>query len=212
MRHSTKYQGKTNRNWLACVSHSRNIAILYPVCSASPGRRFQIVQRAMLSSWGTGVSGLHRKAQVFSSYILFISHSMFHGMHICLRCHYFCPIAHFFIDSLNSHVHWESHRLGLKHREVTLMNVLFTYLLFLSVAFSAGSGYLFHLAGQLRIRWRMEITGRLPLAARQGFFLSMAKFHKGLVGIGHFGTKQQKVAAQKGEWRGQCFWLHAAVF
>lgn len=54
----------------------------------------------------------------------------------------------------------------LRPREWILMNVLFTYLSFLSVAFSLVSGYLIHLAGQLRIRWRMEINWQIALSCQ----------------------------------------------
>ena len=110
------------------------------------------------------------KEQPFFRYILLISCSMFCNMHISILCHYFCPLAHFFffscnIGSLNNHILWESHKMGLRHRELTLMNVLFPYLSFLSVAFSPVSGYLFHLAGQLKIRWRMEINWQIAYSS-----------------------------------------------
>lgn len=165
MKHSIKWRVKTNRNGLAFVSHSRDIMwASYTQCGQHHQGGISKEQEAILSSRGTGGLGTPLAKSRPSLGIL----SSYHipCFMICTPASWVIIVSHcpFFIDFLNSHVHWESHKVGLRHRERTLMHVLFAYLLFLSVAFSPGSGYLFHLAGQLRIRWRMEINWQIAFS------------------------------------------------
>lgn len=167
MKHWPKGKGKANVNQRACVRRSRNRMQASFTEASSTREAFPKSKRQGSLQEGLEDSRLAKK-QPFFRHILLIPSSMFYTMHICMLCHYFCPLVYFFfscnIDSLNSHILWESHKMGLRHRELTLMNV-FTYHSFLSVALSPVSCYLFHLAGQLRIRWRMEMSGQIACSS-----------------------------------------------
>lgn len=120
----------------------------YPQCGELHQGGISKEQKTTLSSRGTGRSGA-AKEHSCSWNTLLRSYSTFCNMHTCIVSLFLshCPFFSSNIDSLNSLIHRESHKMGLRHRELPLTNVLFTYLPFLSLAFSPVSGYLFHLAG-----------------------------------------------------------------